>query len=63
MPAEMQAKGLAPEEPASRTVEVEAFCSWSACSVKMVSSACVSTGFGLYSSQGVPNIMCMKLAV
>ena len=25
--AAMQAKGLAPEEPASRTVEVEAFCS------------------------------------
>ena len=30
MPAEMQAKGLAPEEPASLTVEVDAFCSWSA---------------------------------
>jgi hypothetical protein len=27
MPAAMQAKGLAPDEPASRTVEVEAFCS------------------------------------
>ena len=27
IPAEMQAKGLAPLEPASRTVEVEAFCS------------------------------------
>ena len=30
MPAEIQAKGLAPDEPASRTVEVDAFCSWSA---------------------------------
>jgi len=29
MPAATQAKGLAPEEPARRTVEVEAFCSWS----------------------------------
>jgi hypothetical protein len=28
-----------------------------------VERACTSTGFGLYSSQGVPNIMCMKLAV
>ena len=27
MPAAMQAKGLAPREPAMRTVEVEAFCS------------------------------------
>src|SRR5213076_2151843 len=43
-PAAMQAKGLAPEEPASRTVEVEAFCSWSACRMKMRSSARDSTG-------------------
>jgi hypothetical protein len=35
MPAAMQANGLAPEEPASRTVEVEAFCSWSACRMKI----------------------------
>jgi hypothetical protein len=63
MPAEMQAKGLAPEDPARRTVEVEAFCSWSACRIRMRSSARTSTGFGLYSSHGVPNIMCMKLAV
>ena len=27
MPAAMQANGLAPDEPASRTVEVDAFCS------------------------------------
>ena len=27
MPAAMQANGLAPDEPARRTVEVEAFCS------------------------------------
>ena len=39
MPAAMQANGLAPEEPASRTVEVEAFCSWSACRTKMRSIA------------------------
>ena len=57
MPAEMQANGLAPVEPASRTVEVEAFCSWSACRIRMRSSARVSTGFGFHSSHGVPNIM------
>ena len=44
MPAAMQAKGLAPEEPASRTVEVEAFCSWSACRMKILSSARAKTG-------------------
>jgi hypothetical protein len=39
MPAAMQANGLAPDEPARRTVEVEAFCSWSACRMKMRSIA------------------------
>jgi hypothetical protein len=57
MPAEMQAKGLAPVEPASRTVDVEAFCSWSAWRMRMRSMARDSTGLGLYSSHGVPNIM------
>ena len=47
MPAAMQAKGLAPDEPASRTVEVEAFCSWSACRMKMRSIARASTGLTL----------------
>src|SRR5262245_4732388 len=46
-PAAMQAKGLAPEEPASLTVEVEAFCSWSACKMKMRSIARASTALGL----------------
>ena len=44
MPAAMQAKGLAPLEPAMRTVEVEAFCSWSACRMKMRSIAFATTG-------------------
>src|SRR6516162_1229409 len=52
MPAAIQANGLAPVDPASRTVEVEAFCSWSACRVKMRSIARDSTGLTLYSSQG-----------
>ncbi len=63
IPAAMQANGFAPEEPASRTVEVEAFCSWSACRMKMRSSARTSTSFDLYSSAGTANIMRMKFAV
>jgi len=59
----IQAKGFAPEEPAKRTVEVEAFCSWSACKIKILSNARTNTGFGLYSSHGVANIMCIKFAV
>src|ERR1700761_68560 len=50
MPAAIQANGLAPEEPARRTVEVEAFCSWSACRMKMRSMARVRTGLGAQSS-------------
>ncbi|MNC99619.1 hypothetical protein D3C83_179680 [compost metagenome] len=57
MPAAIQANGLAPVEPASRTVEVEAFCSWSACRMRIRSIAFVRTGFGFHSSHGVPNIM------
>ena len=63
IPAAIQAKGFAPEEPAKRTVEVEAFCSWSACKIKILSNARTNTGFGLYSSHGVANIMCIKFAV
>jgi hypothetical protein len=44
MPAAMQAKGFAPDDPANRTVEVDAFCSWSACRMKMRSIARSSTG-------------------
>ena len=63
MPAAMQANGLAPDEPARRTVEVDAFCSWSACRMKMRSSARTSTSLTLYSSHGMENIMRMKFAV
>ena len=62
MPAAMQANGLAPEEPARRTVEVEAFCSWSAWSIRMRSIAFSSTGLTSYSSAGTENIMRRKLA-
>ena len=60
-PAAIAANGLVPEEPHRRTVEVEAFCSWSACRMKMRSSARSSTGLTLYSSHGVANIMRRKL--
>src|SRR5690606_32690111 len=62
MPAAMHANGLAPEEPARRTVDVDAFCSWSACRIRIRSSARTSTSLGLYSSHGVANIIRMKLA-
>jgi hypothetical protein len=52
MPAAMQANGLAPEDPASRTVEVEAFCSWSACRMKIRSIARARIGLTTYSSPG-----------
>ena len=60
MPAAMQANGLAPDEPARRTVEVEAFCSWSACRMKMRSMARARTGFTLYSSHGTAKHMRRK---
>ena len=62
MPAAMQAKGLAPDEPARRTVEVEAFCSWSACRMKMRSMARVSTGLGFQSSAGTEKHMRRKFS-
>src|ERR1700730_1136271 len=60
-PAGMEANGLAPEEPDSRTVEVEAFCSWSACRMKMRSIARARTALGLYSSHGTAKHMRKKL--
>src|SRR4029079_8417114 len=62
IPAAMHANGLAPDEPARRTVDVDAFCSWSACRMKMRSSARTSTSLTTYSSAGTANIMRMKLA-
>src|SRR5690606_30358051 len=62
-PAAIAANGLVPDEPHRRTVEVEAFCSWSACRMKMRSSARSTTSFTLYSSHGLANIMRRKLPV
>ena len=46
-----------------RTVEVEQFCSWSACSRKIRSSALTTSGFNSKSSYGIENSMCRKFAV
>jgi len=62
MPAAMQAKGLAPLEPALRTVAVEAFCSWSACRINRRSIARVMVGLTLYSSHGTPKHICRKFS-
>jgi hypothetical protein len=37
---------LVPDDAHMRTVDVDAFCSWSACRMKMRSSARTSTSFG-----------------
>src|SRR5262245_11067557 len=60
MPAAMQANGLAPDDPATRTVDVDAFCSWSACRMKMRSMARAMTGLDLYSSHGTAKHMRRK---
>ena len=40
MPEAMQAKGLAWDDPAVRTVEVLAFCSWSMCLSRKTHNNC-----------------------
>src|SRR3977135_4082197 len=62
MPAAMQANGLAPEEPAIRTVEVEGVFSGAACRMKILSSALARTGLILYSSQGTAKHMFRKFS-
>ena len=50
------------ELPTIRMVLVEQFCSWSACRRKIVSMVRAISGSTTYSSHGVANIMCRKLA-
>ena len=54
---------VAPDEPARRTVEVDAFCSWSACRMKIRSIAFSTIGLTSYSSAGTPKVMRRKLPV
>ena len=46
---------FASDEPTRRTVEVEQFCSWSACRISSMSSALASLGSTSYGSAGKPN--------
>ena len=46
-PAAIAANGFVPDDAHSRTVDVDAFCSWSACRMKMRSRARTSTGLTL----------------
>ena len=62
MPAAIDANRFACELPTMRTVEVEQFCSWSACKMRSTSSALTSSGDTLYGSVGNPNIMRMKFS-
>ena len=43
-PAETDAYMFAPPEATMRTVDVEQFCSWSACSTRNMLSACATSG-------------------
>mmetsp|Transcript_8491 Transcript_8491/g.21415 ORF Transcript_8491/g.21415 Transcript_8491/m.21415 type:complete len:204 (-) Transcript_8491:536-1147(-) len=61
-PEAMHAKGLACEEPAMRTVEVEAFCSWSACSIRITSRHRAATGSSAYGREGRACIMYRKFS-
>jgi hypothetical protein len=59
-PAEIDANRFDWELPTMRTVDVEQFCSWSACSRKIRSRARATVGSGSITRYGVENIMCRK---
>lgn len=60
--AHVDEAGGAPEDDARRTVDVEAFCSWSACRMKMRSIARLRIGSATYCSAGTAKHMCRKFA-
>src|SRR6187431_975623 len=62
IPADTDAKRLACEEPTIRTVDVEQFCSWSACSSNNWFSALDRTGLTSYGSAGTPKVIRRKLS-
>ena len=45
------------------TVDVDAFCSWSACRINNLSKASILALVGLYSPHGVENSMCRKFSL
>ena len=62
MPPEIEVNRLACDEPTSRTVDVEQFCSWSACRMNSMSSARTSSGSTSYGSAGSPNVIRRKFS-
>ncbi len=62
MPAEIDANRFACAEPTSRTVEVEQFCSWSACRMSSRSSALTNSGSTSYGSAGKPKVIRRKFS-
>ena len=62
MPAEIEANMFACEEPTRRTVEVEQFCSWSACRISSFSSAETTTGSSSNSWAGTEKVMRRKFS-
>ena len=63
MPAETEAKRLACEEPTSRTVEVEQFCSWSAWRMSSWSTARTMAGSTSYGVAGTPKVIRRKFSM
>lgn len=59
---EIEANMFACEEPTRRTVEVEQFCSWSACRMSSLSSAETTTGSRSYSWAGTEKVMRRKFS-
>ena len=58
----MLANTLASDDPTRRTVEVEQFCSCSACRTNSRSRALAMTGSALYGSAGRPNVIRRKFS-
>ncbi len=63
MPAATEAQRLASLEPTSRTVDVEQFCSWSACRMSSCFKACTTVGLTSYRSEGTANIIVRKFSM
>ncbi len=62
MPADTEANRFACDDPTSRTVDVEQFCSWSACRMNSRSSARTTAGSASYGSAGKPNVIRRKFS-
>ena len=60
MPAATDAYRLAWLDPTIRTVDVEQFCSWSACRISSLSSARTTVGSTSYCWYGTANVIRRK---